>query len=329
MHIRHFLESLYAYTCTSFSLWCIATLPEYAVVQAIVHRPQAFAAHGVSYLAADEVGQDELYRHVTTPFLGQRYVYIIRGLSTLDKRSQQSILDMLCSAKLQHAVILFSDQYALIQEHISTSDAAVAVYAHHISPSAFRRIYWLLFCHTFPQAYVQRIYAMYSRLSFTLAYTIMWYYYVLGKNIVRWEASWLPRICDTQIPFSRLTHYFFYKNMTKFWFTWHEIRNAYAPEFWIAFWAEQLWQAYTFLYLAHQRTASYARSHTQRLPYSFTQSGWRHVTMNELACALACVYEIDLHIKRGGTSTMPFEVFFVTWFSGSFFSKSLWSDNSP
>ncbi len=325
MHIVSFIEQVLRRSCGDPHIWAIATPPNYGVTEVVAHNVTAFGAHGYARIDVADTDPDRICAQVAMPFLGQRYVYILEGMYRADKRLQKRILHALCTSNIAHHVILFSDQDALLREY--SRYARCTRVTSELKKSSFVRLYKAMFGQTFAQTYANDIFQIYPAISFERAYLVMWYYYLLGKNFGRWCTHWLSRVIAPDTSLFYVSHYFFQKNTTKLLLAWREMEAVYPPEFWVAFWAEQLWQAYMFITIAQEHTCTRARKSCSKLPFAFMDTYWRNTSRNELRCALTHIYTLDLRVKSGADTRM-FELFFSYWLSRSFLHKSIWRNNA-
>ena len=80
------------------------------------------------------------------------------------------------------------------------------------------------------------------------------------------------------------------------------MKNHYAPEFWIAFFSEQLWQASIYVQYVSQNNAAEGRKYAYRLPFSFFQKDYKKYTLEQFARAHDFLYAIDHGTKNGSAS---------------------------
>jgi len=329
MRIHEFLERVATHRLPHTSLWCFAMAPSHGITSYIQRNLDAFGVTSYASLDIQQTDIDTIYRYVTTLFLGQRWIYSIKGLSGCDKRTQRHVLDMLAQTQLAHHVLIFTDQLDVAKNALHDVSSAI-IACDHVSQNAFARTYYTLFSQTFPSDYLRQVYAERRSLHFIHAYLIMWYYYVLGKRFTRWHDQWLGYVVPEQASLFQLAEYVFRKNATKTWLTWKRVFADYPIEFWIAFWSDQMWQAYTFVSVAQEHTVARARKVTTKLPYSFMQRDWRYIQLHELTAALTYLYSLDVHMKQGG-SQYVIELFLYKWLSNAFVYTSAWypRENAP
>jgi len=327
MYISTFLDTLHRHNLSDNHIWCFISAPSHVVVQTIQYHSAAFNASGVQRIDVHEADIAHIRAQLTTAFLGQKYVYILQGMYSLDKRVQKRICDMIFSQTLCHHVVLFTEHESLIQQYIKQYQTGVYIRCDRISRDPFVRIYYILFHQTFPQAYCAYIFSQFTSLTFDTAYLVMTYYYFLGKRFPEWCHEWLSYVVTQRISLFQLSEYFFKKNATKVWLTWDEMQPMYPHEFWVAFWSEQLWQAYTFITIARNHTVARARTYVNKLPYSFMQGDWRHISLHTIVRAMVYIYEMDVALKSGGVHHTC-DAFIALWLADSFPHEAIWCYNT-
>lgn len=122
---------------------------------------------------------------------------------------------------------------------------------------------------------------------------VLEYQSVLGRNREQFIKTWMPRLIRERPSLFDLSTKFFARNEKMFWHAWYAVCDAYGPEFWLVYWAEQFWQALTVVQNGG------AKGKTSRLPFSFYQRDWRKHTQGELAAACTALYELDYRFKNG------------------------------
>lgn len=328
MQIDAFIQHITRHTCGEPRVWCIASPPNFGITYAVTHNLAAFGAQSCVRVDIQETPVEHIAAQVAMPFLGQRCVYFIESVYAADKKTQKRLLQVLTQHRLEHHVILFSDQETVLQEHVKQSSKSTYVELNDIRPATFVKLYKAMFAQSFPQAYVSHVFHKYGTIAFEHAYLAMWYYYVLGKNFTKWTEQWLSRIVAPQMSLFQLSHVFFQKNSVKLLLTWHEMASMYPAEFWIAFWGEQLWQAYMFITIAQTHTVSRARKSCSKLPFAFMDMYWRTISKRHIVQALTHLYMLDVRIKSGTADTRLFELFFSQWLTDSFTQETLWGDDA-
>jgi hypothetical protein len=117
-----------------------------------------------------------------------------------------------------------------------------------------------------------------------------------------------------------LSTYFFAKDARLFFPLWVRISHEYSPQFWVVYWAEQLWRAHGFLQLHKKNKKDDAKKIAFRLPFGFIQREWRNYSVRELRNAHAMMYEIDFRLKNGSDDYI-LDFFFSKFFTNQFVPK--------
>lgn len=130
-----------------------------------------------------------------------------------------------------------------------------------------------------------------------------------------WFSAWEQRLFAGERSLFKLSQYFFARDRATFFKLWREVADDYPPEFWVAYWSEQLWQAHMVVSSMQNRARPPA---TDRLPFSFLQRDWRRHTSRELVAAHMSLYNADFSIKNGIADGYAIELFVSKFVSGGF-----------
>jgi len=148
------------------------------------------------------------------------------------------------------------------------------------------------------------------KLSLAEALSLTRYEGLLGKNTELFIASWLDQIVCQPPSLFTLAQYLFACDIQKFYGTWEKLYIRYSPEFWVSFWADQLWQAIVFKTIAQRETVAAATKGTKGLPFSFIRQDYTRHAIPQLQNALEELYALDIRMKQGGI-TILFESIFA------------------
>ena len=90
---------------------------------------------------------------------------------------------------------------------------------------------------------------------------------------------------------------------------WAKIGHQYPGQYWVSFFAEQLWQA--ILFLEERSSGSASAGHTQkyRLPFSFTTKDYKKHTIKDLTQAYQDLFYIDNSAKQGADIDAQLDLF--------------------
>ena len=82
-----------------------------------------------------------------------------------------------------------------------------------------------------------------ERLTLDDACRMMNYQTVVGRNGNQFFDQWYTKLVLSEVSLFTLSQYFLGRNTKLFLKQWKACKNDYPPEFWVAYWSEQLWQA--------------------------------------------------------------------------------------
>lgn len=125
----------------------------------------------------------------------------------------------------------------------------------------------------------------------------------------------LATIIAPELSLYSLATLFFTKQDKRFFSIWSERCNDYPLPFWVAYWSEQVWQAYHAITFLKQNNFPAARRFAYRLPSSFLKTDWRYCSLEKLKNSYAMLYDIDFAFKRGSTFC-SLDLFFCDYFLG-------------
>lgn len=147
--------------------------------------------------------------------------------------------------------------------------------------------------------FVQQVFKRVPTMSIDTACLLLHYQQVMGKNKAYFFEVWFDRLIEPKRSLFTLSQHFFARDARAFYELWVPLSAHYPPEFWVAFWSEQLWQGMIFIAEAKQQGPLCARKAVSRLPFSFMQKDWQKYTIAQLAAAHHELYRIDYAHKHG------------------------------
>jgi len=167
------------------------------------------------------------------------------------------------------------------------------------------------------EPFADQIYRFHKEIPLEKAVLLMQYGSLVGKNSSRFVEEWLHKLLVPESSLFSLSQALFSKQSRSFFRQWKQVGRTYGAPFWIAFWAEQLWQAYAYVRLQKVGKGVEANRVAYRLPFSFKNRDWRTHSLQALQQAHHQLYEMDFHIKNGG-SDVALELFFTNVLQGNF-----------
>ncbi len=151
-------------------------------------------------------------------------------------------------------------------------------------------------------------------ISLDQAALLLCYESVIGKNGTLFFDEWFNHIVVPETSLFSLCQYFFAKKAHAFFNVWQQVRDYYAPQFWISFFSEQLWRASWYVQYQKARKLADAKKISFRLPFSFINRDWRSYKSDALVQALDQLYSVDYKLKNGAHE-YELELFFSTFFT--------------
>jgi hypothetical protein len=272
-------------------------------------------------LDLDEVPIASVKAALHTSFLGQPCLYWLRNISAMPHKSRADILHFLSDYQGPNVVWLFA--YTTDITKIGPSWQEVVV-PDELNQKDFIRVTSMVpslhHAHQLEAAHL--IFQQRKSIMFDELFIIHRYLQVLGnKQLQPFFTEWFQHIITSDSSLFALSKHFFAKDSRLFFIEWSKNVDKYNEQFWIIFWAEQLWRATTFIGLARKNQRAHAKQIAYKLPFTFLQSGWRDYSVRELKAAHAFMYALDVQTKSGA-SGMGLDLFFTTFFTGQFPSRS-------
>ena len=165
------------------------------------------------------------------------------------------------------------------------------------------------------EPFADQIYRFHKEIPLETAVLLAQYGSLVGKNGNLFVEEWLHKLLVPENSLFSLSQALFAKQSRSFFRQWKQVGHTYGTPFWIAFWAEQFWQAYAYVRLHKAGKGMDANRVAYRLPFSFKNRDWRFHSLGALQQAHHRLYEIDFHLKNGGSDT-AFELFFTSVLQG-------------
>lgn len=248
---------------------------------------------------------------LSTSFLGCSVAYFITGLETDSRTKDTVFLAFLQSYTGPHIIIAYisPDKISNYNAHFPLIEVP-----EKVDKIVFGALLTWFGIVPSPQSKncIQQLYSRFEHISFEHACIIM-RYIPLGIKESQFFEEWLNVIITPEQSMFSLSQYLFQKNSNQFFIQWKMVMDAYSPQFWIAFWSEQLWRASMFINLSKQRKYNDARKIAFRLPFSFINRDWRNYTQAELMAAHDFVYQLDYRFKNSDNS-IGLDLFYARFF---------------
>lgn len=264
----------------------------------------------------DEQKEPLIQARLATSFLGTPILYWFGNLAKLNYKRQERWISYLQEYRGPHTIAFF------ITEDISFSFAQGAVTVHIPDAVSHKEMIVLqqllpTISSTLNKQFLQQLGKKQQNISLDLSCLLIHYALLIGKNSDIFFATWLDHIMPLQTSLFLLSQYFFAKNTRLFFTEWLRIHNDYNPQFWIAFWSEQLWRATLWVDLTSNKSYTEAKKIQFKLPFSFIKRDWKKYHADELQQAHQFLTAADYHLKNNG-SPHSLDLFYSKFFLNQF-----------
>ncbi|HEB41565.1 MAG TPA: hypothetical protein ENI08_00925 [Candidatus Dependentiae bacterium] len=264
----------------------------------------------------DEQKESLIQARLETSFLGTSILYWFGNLAKLNYKTQERWITYLQEYRGPHTIAFF------ITEDTSFSFVQGAVTVHIPDTVSHKEMIVLqqllpTISSTLNKQFLQQLGKKQQNISLDLSCLLIHYALLIGKNSDTFFTAWLDHIMPLQTSLFLLSQHFFAKNTRLFFVEWLRIQNNYSPQFWIAFWSEQLWRATLWVDLASNKSYIEAKKIQFKLPFAFIKRDWKNYHADELQHAHQFVTAVDYHLKNNGSSC-ALDLFYSKFFLNQF-----------
>ena len=260
-----------------------------------------------------------LEAHIRTTFLGQKDLVWCGDISGLENNNfKKRMLGVLGDYTGPHTLFGFIAQADLPQE-IVTREKSGDVLIISLQEVSFieKEMLVLAALPAVQKKQFQELVLGQEKVSLDLLVLLAYYSVVMGKNKELFMSSWFEKIVRPESSLFTLAQYFFAYKIKSFWTMWFRIKDEYSEQFWVTFWAEQLWRAYYASLFLKQQNIMKAKQIAFRLPFSFLQKDWKLTEPEHLLRAHELLFDGDYRLKNGGSDL------FLDLFYQSFLLKQI------
>lgn len=257
----------------------------------------------IDYMPITPAAMPTIMASLQSTFLGETKWYLLGSDEALSKKQQDNWKQFLSSYTGPHTIFFYTNNLPqkppTSWEIIELPEGANnALFFKLAQVMGVRNVF-------FKEALFKRT----DTVPLDTAVLLVQYSMLLGNGWRSFAESWLPEIVIVEKSLFSLSEALFMQSGKKFYRAWKEILDHYAPQFWIRFWSEQMWRAYWYTHFQQKGKRLEAKKMSYRLPFSFLNRYWRNHSLETFAQAHALLYEIDYHMKNGGTE-LSFDLFF-------------------
>jgi hypothetical protein len=239
---------------------------------------------------------------LATSFLGASYLYCLGSLDQFEKNETKKIIDYLIRYQGPNRIFFFTN-YNLDKTELPSFWQQISIPDKIDMRSAVKIAQFLEFSiGSYEKRFMQSMALHVDQLPLDNVCMLLQYAPVVSSACHQSFVQWLPSIVMAQSSLFLLSQHFFALQPTAFFEQWQTISSLYGDQFWIAYWSEQLWRSYFFVYYARKSQWIEAKKIGYKLPFSFLQRDWKRYDLAYLQSAHEYLYSIDYRIKHGGGS---------------------------
>jgi hypothetical protein len=239
----------------------------------------------------------ELQHMTSMSFLGSYSLFYIKNVESLSDKKRTQFISFLSAYAGQHVLLLFvssdfpqfSEQTLELNEFFSLDQLKELVCLFENDTTAqMRKI------------------GFYSALSRQFQFTPdmfakLWCYAgLVGARVEQFSATILPYLVTEDYTLFELSTAFFARDAKKFMKMFDLLNKEFQAPFWVAYFSEQLFRAFWYIYFKKNNKLVDAQKIAYRLPYSFVQKDWKLHNCKALATLHDKLYRFDCDFKHGG-----------------------------
>ncbi len=285
-----------------------------AFLSGFFHRIKAMNGE-LTFLDTSTHSLNDCKAQLEMSFLGLRKLYVLRNLHALDAAAKKTWRTYLQGYTGPHGVLLYESLGKVPRGRKAVSKApkkpkwadSETQLLIEVPATIDMRLYSELFSFFYPGVtqdppFVQSLFAQQRALSVDDACRMMWYQTVVGRKCASFYAQWYSKLVVSEASLFTLSQYFLGRNPKLFLRQWKACKDDYPPEFWVAYWSEQIWQAAQFVITARAKGVAEAKKGFYRLPFTFLNTDWQSYSAEKLVNAHDELYAFDHYLKNGGGS---------------------------
>lgn len=267
----------------------------------------------IQKITVDQENEQAVIGQLTTTFLGQTSLFWITNLPGLPTQKKKEFVTFLTRYSGPHTVVVCVDEKGVKQV---SNTKIVQVEIPTVLTSKQVQVVCSLLYPTAAQALYKKIVASGIRLERSSLDTIcmvLSYFRLIGGSVDEFKREWYSKLIAPETSLFTLSTHFFARKQQPFFTLWLQVKDDYAPQFWIAFWSDQLIKAYGYVLYSQQNNHLAAKKMGYRLPFSFMKTDWKKHSLKKLAATHDQLYALDFHMKNGGTD--QFELLYAQFFT--------------
>lgn len=245
-------------------------------------------------LAAQD--NNQLHTQASTLFLdAQQILFWCGSCAVLDKRKKKDFLQWVVHYKGPHTIWFFSDEP--LADELLTVELPTQLTIHDM-----QQLNTLLFPIKKTQLRVlSTLEKQIGSLSLEQSLSLLPYMNLINVDQLSLFKEWLKHLIAPEQSLFVLSAYLFSKDARSFYESWALLEANYPIQFWLSFWSDQFFRAAGFIKYAQKKNFLAAKKIAYRLPFSFIKKDWQLHTVKQLIEAHNKLYDLDYHIKNGGS----------------------------
>jgi len=278
------------YPCTSQTIFFSCSEIPSSFIYNFVKKLQEERNYPVLFLDLASISIDQAKRDITMMFLSGPIIYFFKNFYSLNKEHKINMRNFLSKYEGPNYLFIFDVK-------VDDNDSIT------IEDKITLENYNQLFSFFYPQLahnklFTSKLFALNKKYSMNTACVLMNYEPVLGQNTEYFFNFWFNKIVEQDKSLFKLSQFLFAKDKL-FFEHWNDLKPEYPIEFWIAFWSDQLFQAFNFVLLGKKGDLKKAQEQVKRLPFSFIKKDWQFYTLSVLSQAHEFLLNLDFGVKNG------------------------------
>lgn len=258
----------------------------------------------------------DIQMRLGTTFLGQQQWFMVNNLESISvAKKKADFIQFIKNYSGPHRIIIFINKE---DGELPVPHDQAYMIGHSYSNEQVKKIA-ILYEDSKPEIlayFFNKLFAIKKEYSLDQLCLLKEYAGLLGNNIGHFFDDWIEKLVVSDVSLFYLSQLFFEKNESEFFIQWHKVRALYPDQFWTAFFSEHLFKGY--FYVQHKGQVPLDQKQiTFGLPFSFLKHDWKMYSGSELQVAHQKMYEIDLSLKRSGSS-YQLDTFCMAFFNDDF-----------
>lgn len=268
-------------------------------------------------ISLEDCEQKTFYAMFSQTMLGmQAWYWIGDGLAQIPEKRRKEFLDYFLRYQGPHTIAFFLEGNEKCVQKSSCSLITLDTTVDRVGMMALLELFG---CHYDDRRIkiIKRVFDHMGALTLDSACLFMQYLDLVPVNSTEDVADYVLQVLGAPPTLVSLAESFFAKDAQHFFDLWSKLHHGYPDIFWIVFWADHVWRAYTVIQLLQAKDFVQAKRASFRLPYSFINRDWQKTSLAELTKVYENLYSLDFALKKGSNFT-ALDVLYSNYFNGKF-----------